>query len=148
MIEEFARLECHWSSPLCTFLLQCRSRTLLSDASGTAVSGYCLETGEWWRFDLERNAKARLSEHVQRHDDLSVNVLELLGMVITTWALVVGAGSRQRFGGEIMLMLGDKIAAVHWTSKCRGGKEPRSGTLMRISGCENAPRAVFSRETR
>ena len=56
-------------------------------------------------------------------------------MVITAWALVVGAGSRPRFGGENVLMLGDNMATVHWTSKCRGGKEPRSGTLMRMLGC-------------
>ena len=119
--EEFARLGSHLSSPLHMFFLQRRSCTLVSDASGTAVGGYCLETGAWWRFDLDRNAKYRLSEHVQGHNDLSTNVLELLGIVITAWALVVGAGSRPRFGGESVLMLGDNMAAVHWISKCRGG---------------------------
>ena len=94
-----------------------------------------METGAWWRFDLHWNAKSRLSEHVQGHDDLSINVLELLGMVIQAWALVVGAGSRPQFGGENVLMLGDNMAAVHWISKCRRGKEPRSGTLMRMLGC-------------
>ena len=45
MSKEFARLGTHLSSPLHTFFLQHRSRTLVSDASGTAVGGYCLETG-------------------------------------------------------------------------------------------------------
>ena len=111
MSDEIARLGSHLSS-----------RTLVSDASGTAVGGYCLETGAWWRFDLDRNAKSRLSEHVKGHNDLSINVLELLGMVITAWALVVGAGSKPQFGGENVLMLGDNMAAVHWIRKCRGGK--------------------------
>ena len=104
------------------FFLQHRSRTLVSNASGTAVGEYCLETGAWWRFDLDRNAKYRLSEHVQGHNDLSTNVLELLGIVITAWALVVGAGSRPRVWGENGLVLGDNMAVVHWISKCRGGK--------------------------
>ena len=75
----------------------------------------------WWRFDLDRDAKSRLSGYVKGHNDLSINALELLGMAITAWALVVGAGSRPRFGGESVLMLGDNMAAVHWISKCRGG---------------------------
>ena len=32
-------------------------------------------------------------------------------------------------------MRGDNLSAVHWVSKCRGGKEPRSGALMRLLGC-------------
>ena len=43
MSEEFARLLSHLSSPLYTFFLQRRSRTLVSDALGTAVGRYCLE---------------------------------------------------------------------------------------------------------
>ena len=57
MSEEFTRLGSHLSSPLHTCFLRRRSRTLVSDASVTAVGRYCLETGAWWRFDLDRNAK-------------------------------------------------------------------------------------------
>ena len=81
-----------------------------------------METEAWWRFDLDWNAKSRLSEHVQGHDDLSINVLELLGMVITAWAMVVGADSWPWYGGEIVKMLGDNMVVVHWISQCQGGK--------------------------
>ena len=101
MSEEFVRLGSHLSSPLHTFFLQRRSRTLVSDASGTAVGGHCLETGTWWRLDLNRNAKSRLSEHVKRHNDLSINVLELLGMVVTAWALVVGPAQGRGLGARM-----------------------------------------------
>ena len=130
MREEFARLGGHLSSPLHTLFLQHRSRTFVSDASGTAVGGYYLEARAWWRFDLDRNAMCRLSEHVQGHDDLSINVLG-----DGYHGAGVGRRRRLRFGSENALMLGDNMAAVHWTSKCRGGKEPRSGTLMRMLGC-------------
>ena len=83
MSEEFARLGSRLCSPFHTFFLQRRSRTLASDAPGTAVGRYCLETGAWWQFDLARNAKSRLSEHVKGQNDFSINVLELLGMAIT-----------------------------------------------------------------
>ena len=39
-----------------------------------------METGAWWRFD--RNAKSPLSEHVKGNNDVSINVLDLLGMVV------------------------------------------------------------------
>ena len=123
------------SSPLYTRFLQRHSRTLVSDASGPAVGGYCLETGAWWRFDVDQDAKSRLSQRVKDHNDLSINVLELLGMVITAWMFVVGAGSQPRFEGENVLVLGDNMSAVHWIGKCRGGTEPRSGALMRMLGC-------------
>ena len=90
MSDEIARLGSHLSS-----------RTLVSDASGTAVGGHCLETGTWWRLDLNRNAKSRLSEHVKRHNDLSINVLELLGMVVTAWALVVGPAQGRGLGARM-----------------------------------------------
>ena len=35
----------------------------------------------------------------------------------------------------LMQMQGDNMTAVHWVSKCRGGKEPRSGAPMRLLVC-------------
>ena len=32
-------------------------------------------------------------------------------------------------------MRGDNMSAVQWVSKCSGGREPRSGALMRLLGC-------------
>ena len=32
-------------------------------------------------------------------------------------------------------MRGDNMSAVQWVSECRGGREPRSGALMRLLGC-------------
>ena len=33
-----------------------------------------------------------------------------------------------------MLLRGDNEAAVEWVRRCRGGKETRSGALMRLLG--------------
>lgn len=64
-----------------------------------------------------------------------MNVFELLGMVMTAWALTVHAGDRREYPGQSILMRGDNMSAVHWVNKCRGAKEPRSGALMRMMGC-------------
>ena len=79
--------------------------------------------------------RARLRKRVCSRDDLSMNVFELLGMVVTAWALTVHAGARPEYPGQSILMRGDNMSAVHWVSKCRGAREPRSGALMRMLGC-------------
>ena len=35
---------------------------------------------------------------------------------------------------DCVLMRGDSEAAVAWVRRCRGGKVPRSGVLMRLLG--------------
>ena len=122
-------------SPLFCRFLQPPSRILVSDASGDAMGGYCLESGKWWRLDFSEDVRTRLRTKVQARDDLSVNVFELLGMVVTAWALTVHAEVRPEYPGQSVLMRGDNMSAVHWVNRCRGAKEPRSGALMRMLGC-------------
>lgn len=121
-------------SPLFAFFLQPPTRIIISDASGNAMGGFCLETGRWWRIDFSGDIRMRLRERVSQRDDLSMNVFELLGMVMTAWAMTVHAGERPECPGQSVLMRGDNMSAVHWVNKCRGAKEPRSGALMRMMG--------------
>ena len=61
-------------------------------------------------------------------------MLELLGMVVSTWVLVVLCAERPSARGDYVLLRGDNEAAVQWVRRCRGGLEPRSGALMRLLG--------------
>ena len=122
-------------APLFCCFSQPPSRILISDASGDGMGGFCLESGRWWRIDFMKDIRARLRKRVCSRDDLSVNVCELLGMVVTAWALTVHAGARPEYPGQSILMRGDNMSAVHWVNKCRGAREPRSGALMRMLGC-------------
>lgn len=122
-------------APLFSCYLQPPCRIIISDASGDAMGGYCLEAGRWWRIDFPADVRARLRKRVCQRDDLSMNVFELLGMVVTAWAMTVHAGERPEYPGQSVLMRGDNMSAVHWVNKCRGAKEPRSGALMRMMGC-------------
>lgn len=99
------------------------------------MGGYCLESGAWWRIDFSADVQQRLRDRVVGFNDLSINVLELLGMVVTAWAYTVCAASAPEYPGQSILMRGDNMSAVHWCNKCRGPREPRSGSLMRILGC-------------
>ena len=125
------------SAPMYHLLERPAKRTLFSDASKTAVAGYCLETGVYWRYDLTVQEQSRFcgsSKSVDSVDDLSINVLELLGMVVSAFVLVYLCAERPSATGDCVLLRGDNEAAVHWVRRCRGGREPRSGALMRLLG--------------
>ena len=128
---DITRLE----APLFCCFLQQPSRILISDASGDVMGSFCLEAGWWWRIDFTKDIRARLRKKVCSRDDLSMNVFELLGMVVTAWALTVHAGARPEYPGQSILMRGDNMSAVHWVNKCRGARKPRAGALMRMLGC-------------
>ena len=118
-----------WSSvgtleaPLYSLYPQRPSYTLWSDASGDALRGYCLESGLWWRLDLDANVRARLRSCNKHRNDLSI---KLLAMVITAWVFVVQAGSRPTYARESIPMRGDNQTAT----KCKRDNEPRSGACL------------------
>ena len=67
---------------MCHLLKRPAQRALFSGASKTAVGGYCLDTGVNWRHDLtaqEQSPFCGSSKSVHGVDDLSINVIELLG---------------------------------------------------------------------
>ena len=80
------------SAPLYRSFLQPPTFILWSDASGDAMGGYFLGpergSGVWWRFEFGDDVRARLRATVKDWNDLSINVLELLGMVVTAWIFV------------------------------------------------------------
>ena len=75
------------SAPLYRSFLQPPTFTLWSDASGDAKEAYFLSpepgSGVWWRYEFDDDVRARLRATVRNWNDLSINVLELLGMVVT-----------------------------------------------------------------
>ena len=79
--------------------------------------------------------RARLHATVRHWNDLSINVLELLGKVVTALIFVAQSDARPSDARDTILMRGDNMSAVQWVSKCKGGREPRSGALMRLLGC-------------
>ena len=84
------------------------------------MGGLYSETGRWWRVEFDSDTRSRLRSRVQEWDDLSINVLELLAMVVTAWAFTVHAKGVPRFVGECILMRGDNMSAIHWVNRCRG----------------------------
>ena len=118
--------------------LQPHVRKLWSDASGDATGGYCLESGCWWRYDFDENVRACVRPKVFGGDDVSIILLELLAMTVTAWAFTVQSATPPDYPGASILMRGDNSSGVHWVILCRGGRggrEPRSGAMLRMIGC-------------
>ena len=74
------------------------------------------------------------SKAVAGENDISINVLELLGIVVSAWVLVSPCAERPSATGDCVLLRGDNEAVSAWVRRCRGGNEPRSGGLMRLLG--------------
>ena len=53
-----------------------------------------LGSGVWWRFEFDDDVRARLRATVRDWNDLSINVLELLGMVVTALNFVTQSDAR------------------------------------------------------
>ena len=104
------------AAPFVRFMKQPHRRKWFSDASVEAVGWLWLETGVYWRFNLTeeektRSVRSRRREHVNR---LSINVLVLLGMVMTAFVVIVIMKDRARRVGEPALTRGDSSSAVQW----------------------------------
>ena len=77
--------------------------------------------------DFDDDTRNRLRAHVQGRDDLSINVLELLAMIVMAWAFTVDAKVAPQYVGESILMRGDNISAVHWVNRCTGEARTTGG---------------------
>ena len=103
------------------------------------MGGYFLHaefrSGVWWRFEFSQDVRERFRQQAEVRDDLSINTLELLAMVVGAWVFTVQSGMRPAYARNSIRMMGDNSSSVAWVNKGRGGREPRSGALMRMLGC-------------
>ena len=89
----------------------------------------------YWRYDRTAGERSRFcgsSRSVPDDNDIAIHVLELLRMVVSAWVLVSPCAERPSAIGGCVLLHGDNQEAAEWVRHCRGGKEPRSGALMRL----------------
>ena len=88
------------------------------------MGGSCLQTaGPYWQYGLSEEELARFcgsSKHLQLQDSISIEALELLGMVMYAFMLVVVCGERPVGDKDCVLLQGDNNAVVHSVRRCRG----------------------------
>ena len=110
--------------PMCRLVACPPYRSLISNASKHAVGAFCLEISQYWRYDLYEEELARFcgsSKHLQSHDNISTNTLNLVGIMMSAYMFVVVCGERPVGDKDCVLLRDDIEAAVHWVRRCRGG---------------------------
>ena len=123
-------------APCYTAIKRPAKRHYLSDASFESVGGFCVEKKVFWRYDLptELTAELKRKADLQETCTITINLLELLGMVVTAWVMLELVGDRPDAAGDLILMRGDNMAAVSWVSRSGGATDKRACLLMRMLG--------------
>lgn len=85
-------IACHW----------------ISDAALESVPGYCPEQQLWWWYDLSPKEVADAAGPLptDSKNTISLNLLELLGMVMTAWVMLVVARDRPEDDGDFVFFSG------------------------------------------
>ena len=89
-------------------------RHCFSDASFEAVSGYGVEKKVYWRYDLPPPMTKELTRKAERRETctITINLLELLGVVVTAWLMLELQGDEPASAGDPIVLRGDNVAAV------------------------------------
>ena len=108
----------------------------LSDASFDAIGRFCRKLKIYWRYDLPIALSAELKRKAARRETCSVtiNLLELVGMVLTAWVMHELVGDRPESKRDSILMRVDNFAAVTWANQCGGARDKLAGLMMRMLG--------------
>ena len=124
------------SAPMYHLLERPALRTLFADASKTAIGGFYLENGVYWRHELdpvEQPCFFASSKAVAARTMFPSTSLNCWEWWCRRGSLCL-CRKRPSATGDCVLLRRDNEAAVDWVRRCRGGREPRSGELMRLLG--------------
>ena len=92
------------SVPFYAHVLRRLVRHYFSDASFDAIDGYCPELPVFWRYTMD----PQLSSEVKRSKncDITINLLELCGMIITAFVVQILLADRPTSEAESVMMEG------------------------------------------
>ena len=91
-------------------------RHYLSDVKFEAVGEYSVLRRVYWRYDLPEGLTAELKRKAERRDTctVTINLIELPGMVVTAWVMLELVGDMPAFEGDPVLM------RATTSRRCRG----------------------------
>ena len=80
----------------------------------------------YWRYQLTDEVQWRTVRSKRgKGDRISINILELMAMVMTAYVMMVMRRDRPDREGATVLMGGDSSSAVKWVINCKGGGRKR-----------------------
>ena len=111
-------------------------RRYYSDASFTAIGGFCPELKMYWRYSLAEALTLELKEQSVRKQvgSITINLLELIGMTMSAFMMQITENDRPEYAGDTVLLRGDNVSAVSWLNRCGGARDKHAALVMRTTG--------------
>ena len=117
-------------------ILRATTRSYYSDASFTAVGGFCPELKVYWRYSLAEALTLELKKQsaTKKAGPITTNLLELAGMMISAFVMQMIENGRPKYARATVLLRGDNVSAVSWLNRCGGARDKRAALVIRIMG--------------
>ena len=114
MYQKFVSARESLDAPFYSHVERTPSRRYYSDASLTAVGGFCPELQVYWSYDLNPHLSKLLRNQIvtKGMDAITINLLELCGMVTTAYVTQVILQDRPKTPGGPVPFRGGTVAAV------------------------------------
>ena len=84
-------------------------------------------SGVWWRFEFDNDVSARQNATVRDWNDLSINVLELLGMVVTEFMFVTQSDARPSYARDYHVDAGGTRPPINRRQSAKAGDNTDQG---------------------
>ena len=90
----------------------------------------------YWRYDVDTNLSHLLKKQTVTcgQEAITINLLELCGMVMTAFVALVILQNRPEPEGDPVLLRGDNAVAVSWVNRWGRSRDERASLTMRLLG--------------
>ena len=94
-------------APIYDHIMRAPARRYYSDASFTAIGGFCPELKVYWRYSLAEAFTLELKRQSVRKQagPITINLLELIGITMSAFVMQITENYRPEYAGDKVLLL-------------------------------------------
>ena len=98
-------------APIYDHIKRTWARCYYSDASFTALGGFCPELKVYWRYSLAEVLTLELKKLsvTKQAGSITINLLELIGMMMSAFVMQITENDRPEYAGDRVLLRGDNV---------------------------------------
>ena len=96
-------------------MMRAPARRYYSDASFTAIGGFCPELKVYWRYSLAEALTLKLKKQLvtKRASPITINILELIGMMMSAFVMQMTENDRPEYAGDTVFLRGAMFQRCH-----------------------------------